>query len=51
LLAATFSVTVPLPDPLAPPEMVIHGTPLVAVHEQPSPAVTVIDTLPPDAPT
>ena len=45
--ASTLNVTVPGPDPLAPPVTTIHGTPLTAVHVQPTPAVTVTDPVPP----
>jgi len=41
VLAATLNPTDPFPDPEAPDVTVIHGTPLVPVHVQPAPAVTV----------
>ena len=47
VFAATLNATAPLPDPVAPPVMVIHGALLVAVHVQPTPAVTF--TVPVDA--
>lgn len=45
--AATASCTLPLPVPLLPEEMVIHGALLTAVHEQPPGAVTATETVPP----
>ena len=39
-LAATEYVTVPIPDPVAPPVTVIHATLLTAVHEQLVPVTT-----------
>jgi hypothetical protein len=41
LLAATLNPTDPLPVPDVPDVTLIHGTPLVAVHAQPAPAITV----------
>src|SRR4051812_19873604 len=47
-LASTASVMVPLPVPLAPLEIVIHGTPLVTVRSQVAEfAWTVTLTVPP----
>jgi hypothetical protein len=43
--------TVPLPLPLAPEGIVSHPASLAAVHAQPSPADTLIEPLPPPAPT
>jgi hypothetical protein len=51
LVAATVNCTSPLPVPEAPDAMVTHDAPLVAVHEQPAPAVTVTFPLPPEAGT
>jgi len=48
---ATVKFTVPFPFPLEPDVIVIHGCPLVAVHAQPAPAVTVTDPVPPDEAT
>ena len=48
---ATLNVTVPFPDPLAPPVTVIQPTPLAAVHAQPLPLVTVNEPVPPPATT
>ena len=45
--AATEKVTVPLPDPLAPPVTASHDTPLAAVQEQPEVVVTLTEPLPP----
>lgn len=47
LVPATLAVTVPLPLPLAPLAMVIHGTWLAAVQAQPASVVTVTLPLPP----
>jgi hypothetical protein len=44
------NVTVPLPLPLAPAVIVIHATPLVALHAQPAAAVTVVAPGPPGVP-
>jgi hypothetical protein len=44
VLAATLNPTEPFPVPEAPAVIVIHCTPLVAVHVQP--AAVVIDTVP-----
>ena len=41
VLAAAVTLTVPLPAPLAPEEIVSHGVPLLAVQVQPDAAVTV----------
>ena len=49
--AATLNVTVPFPDPLAPPVIVIHVALLAAVHAQPLPLVTVNEPVPPPATT
>lgn len=51
VLAATLNVTVPLPDPLAPPVMVLHATLLTAVQLHPADAATANDPLPPAAET
>jgi hypothetical protein len=48
VFAATVNVTLPEPDPVAPPVTLIHAALLLAVHEQPDPAVT---TLLPDPPS
>ena len=45
--AATLNVTVPLPEPFAPPVMVIQLALLVAVHVHPVDVVTVNEPLPP----
>lgn len=50
MLAATVNVTVPLPLPLAPDTTVVHVAPLVAVHAQLVPLVTVTVPPPPAAP-
>ena len=42
VLAVALKVTVPLPDPLAPPLMVSHAALLVAVHVHPVAAVTLV---------
>ena len=47
VLAATENATVPLPVPLAPDVIVIHGALLVAVHAHPLVAVTVTEPVPP----
>ncbi len=47
VFAATLYDTVPLPDPLAPAEIVAHETPVVALQEQPLPVLTAIFPLPP----
>jgi hypothetical protein len=49
--AATLNVTVPVPDPVAPPVTVIQATLLVAVQPQPLEVVTEKDPLPPAAVT
>ena len=41
VFCATLYPTVPLPDPLAPPVMVIHDAPLVAVHAHPATVLTL----------
>ncbi|HSR10806.1 MAG TPA: hypothetical protein VLS90_05130 [Thermodesulfobacteriota bacterium] len=48
MFAATEKLTDPLPEPLAPEEIVIHGTLLAAVHGQPAPPLTF--TVPLEAP-
>jgi hypothetical protein len=48
-LAATVKVTVPFPDPDAPPVTAIHVTLLAAVHAHPAAVVTVLVPLPPEA--
>jgi hypothetical protein len=45
-LGVTASVTVPLPVPALPAVMVIHGALLTAVHEHPTPPVTVTEAVP-----
>lgn len=49
LFAATEKLTVPLPLPLAPDVIVIHGALLTAVHAQPTGALTLEVPLPPPA--
>ena len=49
VLVAALKVTVPLPDPLAPPLILTHGALLVAVHAQPLAAVTAVVEAPPAA--
>ena len=49
-LAATVISTAPLPDPVAPPAIVIHARSDVAVHAQPAAVVTVTDAEPPAVP-
>ena len=49
--ADTVNVTVPLPDPLAPPVIVIQVALLAAVHAQPLPLVTVNELVLPPATT
>jgi hypothetical protein len=51
VFAATVNVTVPLPDPLAPPVTLIQLALLVAVQAHPAPAAIEIEPLPPDAGT
>lgn len=46
VFAATEYVTVPLPDPLAPPVTAIQFALLVAVHVQPADAVTPTEKVP-----
>jgi hypothetical protein len=48
-LRATWTATLPLPAPLAADEIVIHPELLVAIHEQPSGAVTAMVPSPPPA--
>lgn len=50
LLLATCSVTVPSPAPVAPVLTEIHGSSLIAAHEQLGDAVTVTLAVPPAAP-
>jgi hypothetical protein len=50
-LAATLKVTAPLPEPLAPPVMVIQLALLVAFHVHPADVVTVTAPVPPSAST
>src|SRR5213593_3462988 len=45
--ASTVNCTLPLPAPLVPAVIVIHGTLLTAVHTQPPPEVTVTVPGPP----
>lgn len=47
VLTSMLKLTVPLPDPLAPPVTVIQLTLLAAVQLQPDPAVTVVLPVPP----
>jgi hypothetical protein len=51
VFAATVNVTVPLPDPLAPPVTLIQLALLVAVQAHADPAAIEIEPLPPDAGT
>jgi hypothetical protein len=51
VLAAAVSVTVPFPEPLAPPVTVNHPALLVAVHAQPEPAVSERVAVPPPTAT
>ena len=51
LLAATLNVTVPLPDPLAPPVTTIQLALLAADQVHPAVVVTVIEPVPPAAGT
>jgi len=44
---ATFTITEPLPLPLAPDAIVIHGAFAVELHEQSLSVDTLIETLPP----
>lgn len=48
-LADAVIVTVPLPEPLAPPVMAAHAAPLLAVQLHPACAVTVTVSVPPAA--
>jgi hypothetical protein len=48
-LAATASCTVPLPEPLAPDETLIHPALLDAVHAQPAAVVTPTGVVAPPA--
>ena len=51
-MAETVNATVPLPVPLAPLVIVIHGVVVVAVHAQPAAVVTVTGVAaPPEADT
>jgi hypothetical protein len=51
VFAATLNATVPLPSPVAPDVIVIHGTVLAAVQEQPVAALTLTGfPAPPAAP-
>lgn len=47
VFGAALKVTVPGPDPLEPPVMVIHAAPLTAVHAQPVLALTEMVPVPP----
>jgi hypothetical protein len=47
VLAATLNVTMPLPEPLAPPVMVIQLALLEAVQAHPPEVVTVTEPVPP----
>lgn len=47
VFAATLNATVPLPDPVAVPVIVIQLTLLTAVHGHPPEAATVNEPLPP----
>jgi len=47
--AAAVNATVPLPLPVAPDVIVIHGALLLAVHRQPAVVVTFEVPVPPDA--
>jgi hypothetical protein len=49
VLAATLKLTVPLPDPLAPPVIVIQVAGSVAVHAHPAAALTAKELAPPTA--
>jgi hypothetical protein len=49
VFAATLNVAVPLPEPVAPPVMVIQEALLAAVHAQPVAAVIVLLPVPADA--
>jgi hypothetical protein len=51
VLAVAVSVTVPFPEPLAPPVTLNHPTLLVAVHAQPEPAVSERVAVPPPTAT
>jgi hypothetical protein len=50
VVAATLSFTTPLPAPVAPDVIVIHGTELPVVQLQPDVPVTFTVISPPDAP-
>ena len=50
-LAATLNATVPPPRPSAPDVIEIHGLLLPAVQAHPAEVVTVVDPLPPAAPS
>lgn len=47
VFASTLNMSVPEPDPAFGPGNVIQAAPLIAVHAQPAPAVTVTDPVPP----
>jgi hypothetical protein len=49
VFAATVNDTDPLPLPVAAPEKLIQLAPVVAVHAQPVPAMTLKDPEPPPA--
>jgi hypothetical protein len=49
VLGATLKVTLPVPDPLTAPVMVIQESLLLASHEHPAVAVTVVLPAPPAA--
>jgi hypothetical protein len=51
VLAVAVSVTVPFPEPLAPPVTGSHPALLVAVHAQPEPAVSERVAVPPPTAT
>jgi hypothetical protein len=51
VFADAVKLTLPLPEPLLPLVMVSQAAPLVAVHVQPVPAVTVDIAFPPAAGT
>ena len=47
VLASTLNLTMPLPDPVEAPTMVIHDAFDAAVHAQPAVVVTFVEPLPP----
>ena len=51
VFAAAANVTKPLPVPLAPPVTDSHAAGVLAVHAQPTGAVTAVAPLPPSEPT